>query len=70
MVSVNCYWFSTLDMFNCMSPPHAVPTGAPACIGLNSTSVGRRSLNVVWGTVPCSQQRRPITGYRLHALQQ
>ena len=25
-----------------------------------------RSLSVVWGTVPCSQQRGPITGYSLH----
>ena len=40
------------------------PTGAPE--ELTSTSVGRRSLSVVWGTVPCSQQRGPITGYRLH----
>ena len=24
-----------------------------------------RSLSVVWGTVPCPQQRGPITGYKL-----
>ena len=40
------------------------PTGAPE--GLNIVSVGRRSLNVAWGTVPCPQQRGPITRYRLH----
>ena len=39
------------------------PTGTPG--GLTSTSVERRSLSVVWGTVPCPHQRGPITGYRL-----
>ena len=39
------------------------PSGAP--VGLNITSVGRRTLSVVWGTVPCPHQRGPITGYRL-----
>ena len=39
------------------------PAGAPE--GLTSTSVESRSLSVVWGTVPCPQQRGPITGYRL-----
>ena len=38
------------------------PTGPG---GLNITSVGRRSLSVMWGTVPCPYQRGPITGYRL-----
>ena len=41
----------------------SAPTVAPG--GLNITSVDRRSLSVVWGTVPCSHQRGPITGYRL-----
>ena len=40
------------------------PTGAPE--GLNSIAVGRRSLNVEWGTVPCPHQRGPIIEYRLH----
>ena len=40
------------------------PAGAPE--GLTITSVKSRSLSVVWMTVPCSQQRGPITGYRLH----
>ena len=43
--------------------PAAAPTGAPG--GLNSTSVESRSLTVQWGTVPCPDQRGPITGYRL-----
>ena len=43
--------------------PHAAPTAAP--VGLTNTSVERRSLSVVWGTVPCPHQRGPITGYRL-----
>ena len=38
------------------------PTSAPA---LTSTSVERRTLSVVWGTVPCPHQRGPITGYTL-----
>ena len=33
--------------------------------GLTSTSVESRSLTVQWGTVPCPDQRGPITGYRL-----
>ena len=40
------------------------PTGAPDG-GLTSTLVESRSLSVVWGTVPCSHQGGPITGYRL-----
>ena len=44
----------------CHSP---APTGAPG--GLTSTSVESRSLTVQWGTVPCPDQRGPITGYRL-----
>ena len=40
------------------------PTGALG--GLNITSVESRSLSVVWGNVPCSHQRGPIAGYRLH----
>ena len=39
------------------------PTIAPG--GLTSTSVESRSLTVVCGTVPCPDQRGPITGYRL-----
>ena len=39
------------------------PTGAPD--GLTSSSVESRSLTVQWGTVPCPNQRGPITGYRL-----
>ena len=39
------------------------PVNAPE--GLNSTSVESRSLTVVWGTVPCLDQRGPITGYKL-----
>ena len=46
-----------------MSPLLAAPTGAPE--GLTSTSVESRSLTVQWGTVPCPDQRGPITGYRL-----
>ena len=41
----------------------SAPAGAPA--GLTSTSVGSRSLSVVWGIVACLEQRGPITGYRL-----
>ena len=43
--------------------PHAAPSAAPG--ELNSTSVKRRSLTLVWGTVPCPHQGGPITGYRL-----
>ena len=32
---------------------------------LNNTSVESRSLTVVWGTVPCPDQRGTITGYKL-----
>ena len=39
------------------------PTRAPE--ELNSTSVESRSLSVVWGTVPCTHQGGPITGYTL-----
>ena len=39
------------------------PTGAPD--ELISSSVESRSLTVQWGTVPCPNQRGPITGYRL-----
>ena len=39
------------------------PTGAPG--RFTNTLVESRSLTVVWGTVPCSQQRGPITGYTL-----
>ena len=41
----------------------SAPTSAPE--GLTSTSVESRSLTVQWGTVPCPDQRGPITGYRL-----
>ena len=39
------------------------PTGAPE--ELTSTSVESRSLTLMWGTVPCSDQNGPITGYSL-----
>ena len=39
------------------------PTGVPG--SLTNTSVEKRSVTVVWGTVPCPDQRGPITGYRL-----
>ena len=39
------------------------PDDAPGT--LNNTSVESRSLTVVWGTVPCPDQRGSITGYRL-----
>ena len=48
-----------------MSRSSPAPTGAPG--GLNITSVESRSLNAVWGTVPCSHQGGPITGYRLRS---
>ena len=47
--------------YTCNSSP--APTGAPK--GLISSSVESRSLTVQWGTVPCPNQRGPITGYRL-----
>ena len=40
------------------------PVGAPGTLVQNS-SVKNRSFTVVWGTVPCPDQRGPITGYRL-----
>ena len=46
----------------CVSLPRP-PTGVPG--GLTSRSVETRSLTVQWGTVPCPNQRGPITGYRL-----
>ena len=54
-----CAWYSSVQQHVSSS----VPTGAPE--GLTSTSVENRLLSVVWGTVPCSHQRGPITGYRL-----
>ena len=39
------------------------PISAPE--GLASTSVESRSLSVVWGTLPCPDPKRPVTGYRL-----
>ena len=54
-------YLSSVHELHVSSP---APTGAPG--GLNSTSVESRSLSIVWGTVPCPQQRGPITGYRLH----
>ena len=39
------------------------PDGVPG--ELTSSSVESRSLTVQWGTVPCPEQRGPITGYRL-----
>ena len=42
----------------------SAPTGAPE--GLTHTSVESKSLTLMWETVPCSDQRGPITGYRLN----
>ena len=56
--------FACRLIFSCMSLSHAAaPTSAPE--GLTSTSVESRSLTVQWGTVPCPDQRGPITGYRI-----
>ena len=41
----------------------SAPVSAPE--GLTSKSIEKRSLSVVWVTVPCPGQRGPITGYRL-----
>ena len=49
-----------LVLITCLS---LAPTGAPRTI--TNTSVESRSLTVVWGTVPCPDQRGPITKYRL-----
>ena len=43
---------------------YIAPVGAPGTLVQNS-SVKNRSFTVVWGTVPCPDQRGPITGYRL-----
>ena len=43
---------------------HAAPTGPPE--GLIVTSEESISLTLMWETVPCSNQRGPITGYRLN----
>ena len=51
------------ELYCICSIPHAAPTTAP--VGLSTTLVERRSLILVWGTVPCPHQRGPITGYRL-----
>ena len=47
-----------------MQSPHAVPSGSPE--GLHITSEETVSLTLMWETVPCSDQRGPITGYRLN----
>ena len=39
------------------------PTGAPE--EFTSSSVESRSLTVLWGAVPCPNQRGSITGYKL-----
>ena len=57
MYSILCNIFLSLNLL-----PLA-PTGASGT--LTNTSVESRSLTVVWGTVPCPDQRGPITGYRL-----
>ena len=46
-----CIAISNCAYVNGSSP---APTGAP--VGFTSTSVERRSLSVVWGTVPCPHQ--------------
>ena len=47
-----------------MQSPHAAPSGSPE--GLNITSEESVSLTLMWETVPCFNQRGPITGYRLN----
>ena len=42
----------------------SAPTGPPE--GLTVTSEESVSLTLMWETVPCSDQRGPITGYRLN----
>ena len=39
------------------------PNGAPSAV--LPISIQSRSFSVFWGIVPCSNQRGPITGYRL-----
>ena len=56
-VEVWQYFYSLLFISNLVS------LDAPQ--GLSSATVESRSLTVVWGTVPCPDQRGPITGYRL-----
>ena len=51
------------DFYNTACAYHTAPTGAPD--GLTNTSVERKSLIIRWKTVPCLDQRGPITGYRL-----
>ena len=50
-LEINKYFFSA-------------PTSAPK--GLKNLLKEKTSLTVQWGTVPCPNQRGPITGYRLH----
>ena len=51
-------------IISCLHSLHVAPTGSPE--GLNITSVESISLTLMWETVPCSDQRGPITGYRLN----
>ena len=46
-------------VFTFSSAPNDVPSV------LLHTSIQSRSFSVIWGTVPCQNQRGPITGYRL-----
>ena len=50
--------------YACMNVFSPAPTGAPE--GLISTTEGKSTSQIlVWGTVNCTHQRGPITGYRL-----
>ena len=49
---------------SCLHSLHAAPTGPPE--ELTVTSEESVSLTLMWETVPCSDQRGPITGYRLN----
>ena len=51
-------------IISCLHSFYAAPSGSPE--GLNITSVESISLTLMWETVPCSDQRGPITGYRLN----
>ena len=51
-------------IISCLHSPHAAPTGSPE--GLTVTSEESISLTLMWETVPCSNQRGPITEYILN----
>ena len=60
-MNITACWYSTIIHYN--PSLSLAPTGAPGT--LTNTSMESRSLTVVWGTVPCPDQRGHITGYRL-----